>query len=64
MERNILSNPFKRFADMLFLQYCRDIEWVEVNPNVWRKLINDVVQEILEVCDVKLVEYYDRDGLK
>ena len=38
VEKNILSNPFKRFEDMRFLMRCKDVETVEVNPIIFRKL--------------------------
>lgn len=38
VEKNILSNLFKRFEDMRFLMRCKDVETVEVNPIIFRKL--------------------------
>ena len=38
VEKNILSNSFKRFEDMRFLMRCKDVETVEVNPIIFRKL--------------------------
>ena len=41
VEKNILSNPFKRFEDMRFLMRCKDVETVEVNPIIFRKLTRE-----------------------
>lgn len=41
VEKNILSNPFKRFEDMRFLMRCKDVETVEVNPTIFRKLTRE-----------------------
>ena len=60
VEKNIFANPFKRFADMRFLQRCRDIELIELNRNLFKKLTDSDVKELLEICDIKLSEYYCR----
>lgn len=60
VERNIFSNPFKRFADMRFLKRCKDINYIEINPIVFKKLTAEDVKHILAVCDEKLAGYYNR----
>ncbi len=35
---NIVSNPFKRFEDMRFMEKCKDIEYVQFNRKIWTKL--------------------------
>lgn len=60
VERNIFSNPFKRFEDMRFMKRCREIELVEFNRHVFRKLTKEDVEWIKEHCDQKLKEYYER----
>ena len=60
VERNIFSNPFKRFADMRFLKRCKDTNYIEINPIVFKKLTAEDVKHILAVCDEKLAEYYNR----
>ena len=37
-ERNILSNPFKRFEDMNMLRHTKTLGVVEVDSTVWKKL--------------------------
>lgn len=63
VERNIFANPFKRFEDMRFMKRCREIEYVEFNRHVFRKLTKDDIEWIKEHCDKKLEEYYSRRGL-
>ena len=41
VEKNILSNPFKRFEDMRFLMRCKDVETIEVNSIIFRKLTRE-----------------------
>lgn len=60
VERNILSNPFKRFADMRFLQRCRDVTMIRINPTIFKKLTPEDKVLILDTCDKKLEEYYKR----
>ena len=58
VERNIFQNPFKRFEDMRFMKRSREIEYVEFNRYVWKKLTKEEIGWILEHCDGKLGEYY------
>jgi len=60
VEKNIFANPFKRFEDMRFMKRCREIEYVEFNRHVFRKLTNDDILWIKIHCDNKLEEYYRR----
>ena len=60
VEKNILSNPFKRFEDMRFLMRCKDVETVEVNPIIFRKLTREDWLHIVDVCDKSIEKYYMR----
>jgi len=60
VEKNILSNPFKRFEDMRFLMRCKDVETIEVNPVIFRKLTREDWLHIVDVCDKSLEKYYLR----
>ena len=60
VEKNILSNPFKRFEDMRFLMRCKDVETIEVNPIIFRKLTREDWLHIVTVCDKSLEKYYLR----
>lgn len=60
VEKNILSNPFKRFEDMRFLMRCKDVETIEVNPIIFRKLTREDWLHIVDVCDKNLEKYYLR----
>ena len=57
VEKNILSNPFKRFEDMRFLMRCKDVETIEVNPIIFRKLTREDWLHIVDVCDKSLEKY-------
>lgn len=59
-ERNILTNPFKRFEDMRFMKRSRDVEYIEFNSLIWKKLSDQDKEDILAHCQVKLMEYYTR----
>ena len=59
-QRNILSNPFKRFEDMQMLRHTKTLGIIEVEPTVWRNLSVIEKEEINMICDKKLDEYYKR----
>lgn len=59
-ERNILSNPFKRFEDMQMLHHIKTLGIVQVDESVWKKLNKAEKAEIEKICDEKLEKYYGR----
>lgn len=59
-QRNILSNPFKRFEDMQMLRHTKTLGIIEVEPTVWKLLNDDEKAQIEKICDSKLEEYYNR----
>ena len=59
-ERNILSNPFKRFEDMDMLRHTKTLGIVEVDSSVWKRLNKEDNAEIQHVCEEKLEVYYRR----
>lgn len=59
-QRNILSNPFKRFEDMQMLHHTKTLGIVQVDESFWKKLSPEEKQEVEEVCDQKLTEYFQR----
>ncbi len=60
VERNIFANPFKRFEDMRFMRRCREIENVEFNRHIFKKLSSEEIDWVRMHCDRKLDEYYKR----
>lgn len=60
VEKNIFANPFKRFEDMRFMKRSKELEYVEFNKNIWKKLSTEEKTWIEEWCDKKLEEYYGR----
>lgn len=59
-KRNILANPFKRFADMRFLTYSNDFECIEMNRDLFRQLTSEDAGKIQAICQEKLDAYYRR----
>lgn len=59
-ERNILSNPFKRFEDMDMLRHTKTLGVIEVDHSVWKHLCDAEHQEILTICDEKLEQYFQK----
>ena len=59
-ERNILSNPFKRFEDMQMIRHTKTLGIVQVDEAVWKHLSADEKDEIKSICDEKLEAYFSR----
>ena len=59
-EKNILSNPFKRFEDMQMMYHTKTLGIIELDSSVWNHLDEKEKLEIERICDKKLEEYYDR----
>lgn len=59
-ERNILSNPFKRFEDMNMLRHTKTLGIIEVDSTVWKKLTEEDKARVESVCEEKLEEYYKK----
>lgn len=59
-ERDIPSNPFKRFEDMQMLHHTKTLGIVQVDESVWKKLSKPEKAEIEKICDEKLEQYYGR----
>ncbi len=59
-ERNILSNPFKRFEDMNMMHHTKTLGVIAVDSNVWKRLTTEEKEEIRKICDKKLGTYYQR----
>lgn len=59
-QRNILSNPFKRFEDMQMLHHTKTLGVIQVDESIWKKLTREEKQEIERICDERLERYYSR----
>ncbi len=59
-QRNILTNPFKRFEDMQMLRHTRTLGIIQVDEAVWKKLGAEEKAEIERICEEKLEGYYRR----
>lgn len=59
-ERNILSNPFKRFEDMQMLRHTKTLGIIQIDEAVWKRFSDDEKSEIDHICEQKLTAYYSR----
>ena len=62
-QRNILSNPFKRFEDMQMLHHIKTLGVIQVDESVQKKLPQKEKQEIERICKEKLEQYYSRQNI-
>ncbi len=63
IQRNILSNPFRRFEDMQMMRHTKTLGIIEVDPKVWKSLTEQEKEEIRKVCEEKLEGYYAKRGI-
>ena len=59
-QRNILSNPFKRFEDMQMLRHTKTLGIIQMDEAVWKRLSAEDKTEVATICDEKLNSYYLR----
>ena len=58
VERNILSNPFKRFEDMNFMKKSKDVEYIELSRYIANKISKEEIAWIIDYSNRKLKEYF------
>lgn len=58
VERNIFSNPFKRFEDMNFMKRNKDLEYIEISRHILKRLSEEEKIWIVGHSDRKLGEYF------
>lgn len=58
VERNIFSNPFRTFEEMNFMKRHKDLEFIEINKHIMKKLSQDEIKWIMDHSDRKLGEYF------
>lgn len=59
-ERNILSNPYKRFEEMNMLHHTKTLGVIELDKAIFKNLTTEDRIKILKVCEIKLAKYYER----
>ena len=60
VERNILSNPFKRFEEMSMLRHTKTLGIIELDKAIFKKLTAEEIKQIISKCDEMLDKYYLR----
>lgn len=62
VEKHIFAQPFNRFSGMRFMMRSRDVSYIELNQHIFKKVTDEDIVEILQVCEKKLDEYYGKIG--
>ncbi len=57
---NILSNPFKRFEYMKIMSHTKTLGIIQMDSSVWKKLTASDKEEIINVCNAKLEDYFSK----
>lgn len=60
IRKNILANPYKRFEEMNMLKHTKTLGIIELDKYIYKKLSKEEIENILQICDTKLEEYYNR----
>ena len=56
----IVTMPLRKFQQRRYLDYARDVAWVEFNPSLWRQLSKSDIERVREICCASIERYYSR----
>lgn len=60
VKQTIFKWPFARYADMRFVKHCKNVDFIEMNRNILINLTENDISDILQICEKKLQEYYEK----
>jgi superfamily II DNA or RNA helicase len=58
----IVSMPLKKFRQRHYLEYARDVAWLQFNRALWTQLDDSDLEKIRQLCRQNLQRYYARLG--
>jgi hypothetical protein len=56
----IVSMPLRKFQQRRYLDYSRDLAWIQFNSDLWRQLSRTDIEHIRKLCAVSIQRYYER----
>ncbi len=56
----IVSMPLRKYQQRRYLEYSRDVAWLQFNPDLWKQLTDADITRIRELCHRSLERYYAR----
>ena len=58
--RHMKCGKITTVEDMQVMYHSKTLGVIEIDPIVWKRLTEAEIKHVLDVCDVKLAEYYAR----
>jgi hypothetical protein len=56
----IVSMPLKMFQQRKYLEYSRDVAWIQFNADLWKQFSDADVQHVRDLCTNAILRYYSR----
>ena len=56
----IVTMPLRKFQQRRYLDYGRDVAWVQFNPSLWRQLSESDLERVRKICRASIERYYLR----
>jgi superfamily II DNA or RNA helicase len=56
----IVAMPLRKFQQRRYLDYSRDLAWIQFNPDLWKQLTTGDLDNIRLLCQRSIDQYYAR----
>ena len=56
----IVTMPLRRFQQHRYIDYGRDVAWVQFNTSLWRQLSESDLEQVRAICRASIERYYLR----
>lgn len=56
----IVSMPLRKFQQRRYLEYARDVAWLQFNLDLWRQLSDSDLAHVRDLCEKSIQRYYAR----
>ncbi len=56
----IVSMPLRKYQQRRYLEYSRDVAWLQFNSDLWKQCSDGDLQHIQQLCHRSIERYYAR----
>jgi len=56
----IVTMPLKKFQQRRYLEYSRDVAWLQFNPDLWKQCSDTDLTHVRQLCQRAIERYYGR----
>ena len=60
VQRVIVEMPLKKYQQRRYLDYARDVAYVQFNSTLWHQLSKSDLHRVREICRASIESYYER----